>query len=177
MKRRNYLITVALCAAILVACDQSEVFYATSYPIVRIEAAVTAQPIVIPPTTEGGESTQEPNPIIEVVSADVLANAPVRAEGRYTLDFTRYDGGLLRVDTATDEGRAKGVFIKAPGSDSLRFVFGAQDYVGVRDLYQAESGGDKVVLLVDLTDHYKALYPDDKITQVFRKEFTSANFK
>ena len=49
------------------------------------------------------------------------------------------------------------------------------EYTCTVSTYKAEDGTSKALLTVDLTEEYKALYPDAGITKAVRKEYTSAN--
>lgn len=175
MKTKRYLAIIL--GTVLVACSEPDVFYSTSYPIVKVEASITADAVVTPPPTEGGASTTEDNPIVKVIEEDVLTMAPMQAGGKYTLDFTQYNGGPLLVNTTADAETVTGIFIKTPGSDTLQFRYGIQNYTCKVSTYKDELNATKVVLMVDFTKFYQTLYPNDKIKKVLRMEYTSANLK
>lgn len=185
------------CAAYLLllgatACgDDSDAFYTTTYPVVRVEAEITV-PTPDPdpeeptdptdptdPTPETKADEGEPDPVIEQIKAEIVAAAPVKAGGGYTLSFTKYNGGRLRINTAAEAGEAKGVFFKDPGATDILFYCPepAMEYTCTVATYKAEDGTSKAVLTVDLTEQYQALYPDAGITKAVRKEYTSANAK
>lgn len=117
--------------------------------------------------------------MIEQIRAEIVAAAPVKAGGGYTLSFTKYNGGQLRINTAAEAGEVKGVFFKDPGATDILFYCPepAMEYTCTVATYKAEDGTSKAVLTVDLTGQYQALYPDAGITKAVRKEYTSANAK
>lgn len=190
MKRTLILLSTL---SLLAACgDDSEVFYSTSYPIVRVEAYVTVdkpepepepepEPDPTPDPGEGGAKAlsaaeEEPveDPIIRTVVDDVLANAPVEAGGVYRLDFTVYNGGPLEVTSAPGAEPVAGEFVKQPGSRELLFLYGGMEYTCLTGTYTDEADNtNKILLTVDLTEHYRKLYPDAKLTRVLRREYTA----
>lgn len=197
MKKLGYIPLIALLLAATACADkEGEVFYATSYPVVRVEAEVTVpapepdpEPEPEPDPTDPDPSDPAPettadegettDPEIERIEAQIVAAAPVQAGGRYSLQFTRYDGGSLQIDTATDAGTVRGEFFKTPGASEILISCPepALEYTCTTSTYTAEDGRSKVLLTVDLTAEYQLLYPDAGITRAVRREYTSANAK
>lgn len=176
--------------------DASEYYYTTSYPVVRIEVSVTVKEETPEPQPEpepepepepqpgegegeGGTGTddgtvEEPeNPLVTQLREEVLAAAPVQAGGVYTLDFKYADSGRLTVRPAAGAETVSGGFMKQPGATAISFYFGEQAYTCTVTAYTSEEGLRQALLTVDLTAEYQARYPDAKITQVLRKEYTS----
>lgn len=174
--------------------DASEYYYTTSYPVVRIEVSVTVEEETPEPQPEpepepepqpgegegeGGTGTddgtvEEPeNPLVTQLREEVLAAAPVQAGGVYTLDFKYADSGRLTVRPAAGAETVSGGFMKQPGATAISFYFGEQAYTCTVTAYTSEEGLRQALLTVDLTAEYQARYPDAKITQVLRKEYTS----
>lgn len=170
--------------------DASEYYYTTSYPVVRIEVSVTVEEETPEPQPEpepqpgegegeGGTGTddgtvEEPeNPLVTQLREEVLAAAPVQAGGVYTLDFKYADSGRLTVRPAAGAETVSGGFMKQPGATAISFYFGEQAYTCTVTAYTGEEGLRQALLTVDLTAEYQARYPDAKITQVLRKEYTS----
>lgn len=170
--------------------DASEYYYTTSYPVVRIEVSVTVEEETPEPQPEpepqpgegegeGGTETddgtvEEPeNPLVTQLREEVLAAAPVQAGGVYTLDFKYADSGRLTVRPAAGAETVSGGFMKQPGATAISFYFGEQAYTCTVTAYTSEEGLRQALLTVDLTAEYQARYPDAKITQVLRKEYTS----
>lgn len=211
MKKLAYIPLIALLlAATACAEKEGEVFYSTSYSVVRVEAEVTVttpepdpdptdpdptdpdptdpEPTDPDPTdpeptgrtpesrADDGETT---DPEIERIEAEIVAAAPVQAGGRYRLQFSRYDGGSLQIDTATDAGTVKGVFFKTPGASEILFYCQepALEYTCATSTYNGEDGRSKIVFTIDLTAEYQLLYPDAGITRAVRREYTSTNAK
>lgn len=199
MKRTLILLFTA---CLLAACgDDSEVFYSVSYPVVRVEAYVTvetpdpgpepepepepqpepdptaaraAAPTALAAPRTAAEEEPTEDPIIRMVSDDLLKNAPVAAGGVYRLDFTLYNGGPLEVTPAPGAETAAGVFVKQPGSRELEFFYGGSTYTYVTSTYTDEADNTtKVLLSADRTDYYKKMFPDAKLTRVVRREYTS----
>lgn len=168
MKRSSIFTTLCLLLA-GASCTNDEVFYATSYTVVRVEAFVETETA----TPEG-----QPEPaIVTTVREEVLANAPVAAGGSYSLDFVKHNGGILAVRPGTGGEQIQGVFLKTPGTETITFLYGERDYTCTLTSYQDEDGQRKVLLAEDLTEHYKTLYPTAKFKQVLRREYTSHNSK
>lgn len=209
MKKLGYIPLIALLLAATACADkEGEVFYATSYPVVRVEAEVTVpapepdpepdpdpdptdpdptdpdptdpnptdpDPTAVAPRTADESETTDPE--IERIEAEIVAAAPVQAGGRYRLQFTRYDGGSLQIDTATDAGTVRGEFFKTPGASEILFYCQepALEYTCATSTYNGDDGRSKVVFTIDLTAEYQLLYPDAGITRAVRREYTSAN--
>lgn len=177
---------VMLAALLLAACSESEVFYTAVYPVVRVEAVVTVpspepepEPEPTPePTPESradeGETT---DPVVEAIKAGIVASAHVQAGGRYTLNFSKYNGGRAQIETATDAGTVTAAFFKTPGTNEVLIYCPEPEteYTFTLSTYQDTDGRTKTVLVTDLTEAYKALYPDAGITKAERRSYTSTN--
>lgn len=173
-KLLRYLLPVLLAAALTACGDDSEFYYTTSYPVVRIDASVTIEeqtPPVSGGGTEGGETTE--NPLIQQIADDVTGKAPVQAGGSYDLAFKYFSSGRLTVRTSADGEVLSGGFEKEPGSDVLHFYFGDTDYACTASTYTTDEGTAATLLTADLTRTYQTLYPDANITKVLRQEYTS----
>ena len=167
-----------LAALLLGACSESEVFYTAVYPVVRVEAVVTVpspEPEPEPEPTpesradEGGTT----NPVIEEIEAGIVASAHVQAGGRYTLNFSKYNGGRAQIETATEAA----AFFKTPGTNEVLIYCPEPEaeYSFTLSTYQDTDGRTKTVLVTDLTETYQALYPDAGITKAERRSYTSTN--
>lgn len=177
-----------LAALLLGACSESEVFYTAVYPVVRVEAVVTVpspepepepEPTPTPtPTPESradkGETT---DPVIEEIEAGIVASAHVQAGGRYTLNFSKYNGGRAQIETATEAGTVTAAFFKTPGTNEVLIYCPEPEaeYSFTLSTYQDTDGRTKTVLVTDLTETYQALYPDAGITKAERRSYTSTN--
>ena len=178
------------------ACgDDSDAFYTAVYPVVRVEAEITLpdpEPGPTDPTdptdptnptdptepeTKAGEN--ETDPVVERIREEIEAAAPVKAGGSYVLEFTKYNGGRLRIRQTAEADRVRGVFFKDPGATDILVYCPepAMKYTCVVSAYKAEDGTSKTLLTVDLTEEYQALYPEAGITKAVRREYTSANAK
>lgn len=134
---------------------------------------------------EGGEGTGEgdseedggsgENPLAAQIETEIVSAAPVQAGGGYTLHFSQYNGGRAEIRTAPDTEPVTGLFGKEPGKEQFEVLFGEEDYVCSPASYTDEEGERKIVLEVDLTEQYQALYPAAGITRAVRREYTSAN--
>ena len=171
-----------LAALLLGACRESEVFYTAVYPVVRVEAVVTVpspEPEPEPEPTpesradEGGTT----NPVIEEIEAGIVASAHVQAGGRYTLNFSKYNGGRAQIETATEAGTVTAAFFKTPGTNEVLIYCPEHEaeYSFTLSTYQDTDGRTKTVLVTDLTETYQALYPDAGITKAERRSYTSTN--
>ena len=171
-----------LAALLLGACSESEVFYTAVYPVVRVEAVVTVpspEPEPEPEPTpesradEGGTT----NPVIEGIEAGIVASAHVQAGGRYTLNFSKYNGGRAQIETATEAGTVTAAFFKTPGTNEVLIYCPEPEaeYSFTLSTYQDTDGRTKTVLVTDLTETYQALYPDAGITKAERRSYTSTN--
>lgn len=123
--------------------------------------------------TDDGTVEEPENPLVTQLREEVLAAAPVQAGGVYTLDFKYADSGRLTVRPAAGAETVSGGFMKQPGATAISFYFGEQAYTCTVTAYTSEEGLRQALLTVDLTAEYQARYPDAKITQVLRKEYTS----
>ena len=171
-----------LAALLLGACSESEVFYTAVYPVVRVEAVVTVpspEPEPEPEPTpesradEGGTT----NPVIEEIEAGIVASAHVQAGGRYTLNFSKYNGGRAQIETATEAGTVTAAFFKTPGTNEVLIYCPEPEaeYSFTLSTYQDTDVRTKTVLVTDLTETYQALYPDAGITKAERRSYTSTN--
>ena len=110
----------------------------------------------------------------ERIKAEIEAAAPVKAGGSYVLEFTKYNGGRLWIRQAAEADRVRGVFFKDPGAtDILIYVERAMECSALQ--LRRSGRPSKTLLTVDLTEEYKALYPEAGITRAVRREYTSAN--
>ena len=187
---------VMLAALLLAACSESEVFYTAVYPVVRVEAVVTVpspepepEPTPEPEPEPEPEPTPEPtpesradegettDPVVEEIKAGIVASAHVQAGGRYTLNFSKYNGGRAQIETATDAGTVTAAFFKTPGTNEVLIYCPEPEteYTFTLSTYQDTDGRTKTVLVTDLTEAYKALYPDAGITKAERRSYTSTN--
>lgn len=124
-------------------------------------------------SSDDGTDVEPENPLVTQLREEVLAAAPVQAGGVYTLDFKYADSGRLTVRPAAGAETVSGGFMKQPGATAISFYFGEQAYTCTVTAYTGEEGLRQALLTVDLTAEYQARYPDAKITQVLRKEYTS----
>ena len=122
--------------------------------------------------SDDGTVEEPENPLVTQLREEVLSKAPVQAGGSYTLDFKYSDSGRLTVRPAAGAETVSGGFMKQPGASNISFYFGEQAYTCAVSVY-TEEGVRQALLTVDLTAEYQARYPDAKITQVLRKEYTS----
>ncbi len=123
--------------------------------------------------SDDGTVEEPENPLVTQLRKEVLSKAPVQAGGSYTLDFKYSDSGRLTVRPAASAETVSGGFMKQPGATAISFYFGEQAYTCTVTAYTGEEGLRQALLTVDLTAEYQARYPDAKITQVLRKEYTS----
>lgn len=123
--------------------------------------------------SDDGTVEEPENPLVTQLREEVLSKAPVQAGGVYTLDFKYADSGRLTVRPAAGAETVSGGFMKQPGATAISFYFGEQAYTCTVTAYTSEEGLRQALLTVDLTAEYQARYPDAKITQVLRKEYTS----
>lgn len=123
--------------------------------------------------SDDGTVEEPENPLVTQLREEVLTAAPVQAGGVYTLDFKYADSGRLTVRPAAGAETVSGGFMKQPGATAISFYFGEQAYTCTVTAYTSEEGLRQALLTVDLTAEYQARYPDAKITQVLRKEYTS----
>lgn len=99
--------------------------------------------------------------------------APVASGGGYLLDYTRYDGGPLRVRTAAGSETIGGAFLRTPGTDTIGFVYDGRMHAYTLAAYEDEQGRTRTLLQADLTDLFRARYPEAGIVRVLRLEYTS----
>lgn len=125
--------------------------------------------------TGDGSGEVPENPVYTQIEAEVIAQAPVQAGGSYALHFTKHNLGRLQVKTTSDAETADGLFFKEPGASSIRFYYLEQDYTCECSSY-SEGGRSLMLFTIDLTEHYKSLYPEAGITRVVRREYTSTPY-
>lgn len=169
-----------LAALLLGACSESEVFYTAVYPVVRVEAVVTVpspEPEPEPTPESRADEGGRTDPVIEEIEAGIVASAHVQAGGRYTLNFSKYNGGRAQIETATEAGTVTAAFFKTPGTNEVLIYCPEPEaeYSFTLSTYQDTDGRTKTVLVTDLTEAYKALYPDAGITKAERRSYTSTN--
>ena len=121
-----------------------------------------------------GETT---DPVIEEIEAGIVASAHVQAGGRYTLNFSKYNGGRAQIETATEAGTVTAAFFKTPGTNEVLIYCPEPEaeYSFTLSTYQDTDGQTKTVHVTDLTETYQALYPDAGITKAERRSYTSTN--
>lgn len=177
-----------LAALLLGACSESEVFYTAVYPVVRVEAVVTVpspepepepepEPTPTPTPESRADEGETTDPVIEEIEARIVASAHVQAGGRYTLNFSKYNGGRAQIETATEAGTVTAAFFKTPGTNEVLIYCPEPEaeYSFTLSTYQDTDGQTKTVLVTDLTETYQALYPDAGITKAERRSYTSTN--
>ncbi len=169
-----------LAALLLGACSESEVFYTAVYPVVRVEAVVTVpspEPEPEPTPESRADEGGTTDPVIEEIEAGIVASAHVQAGGRYTLNFSKYNGGRAQIETATEAGTVTAAFFKTPGTNEVLIYCPEPEaeYSFTLSTYQDTDGRTKTVLVTDLTETYQALYPDAGITKAERRSYTSTN--
>lgn len=183
MKALRYIVITIVLAALAACGDKSEPFYTTTYRVVRVDADVTPGTTAAATAEEDpGEGPEpdpdpdpepEPDPIIETIRAAVIAESPVQAGGGYELEFLYHNSGWLYITPAPDAAPIIGSFNKEPDKpDQLRFFYADGDYTYAVSYY-TEEGKSLTLLTVDLTERYRALYPEADITKVVRQEYTS----
>ena len=170
------ILSILIAAAFLSAgCSDNngvpDVFYSEQYPIDSIGATVS-----IAPDPDIPDSLQVESPLLQQIQADVLANAPVRAGGSYRLDFNRYNSGPLTVEPEAQADTLAGTFLREPAADSIRFTYGASDYLCRISDYAASTGSRNVLFTVDLTAQYQEQYPDGRVESVTREEYTDTPY-
>ena len=164
-------------AAMLAACSEPEAFYTAVYPVARVEAQIE---IAVPAADSDDETpatddeTPAADPLEETLRAELLAVAPMEAGG-YTLRFTQYNGGKLEVIPAPGAAARTGSFLKNPGTNSLRLVYGDALFAYDLDTYQAD-GASCAVLTLDLTAEFQNRYPEAGIARAVRREYTTYSY-
>lgn len=122
--------------------------------------------------TEGGEGSA--TPLADAIRAAVLASAPVQVGGSYTLDYVEYNGGRLTVRPTADGEALSGTFVKLPGSDDITLYYGGDQERRCTLSYYTDAEGQRLARFgEDLTEQFRALYPDADIQSVVRYERTS----
>mgnify|MGYP000605168764 CR=1 FL=1 len=122
--------------------------------------------------TEGGEGSA--TPLADAIRAAVLASAPVQVGGSYTLDYVEYNGGRLPVRPTADGEALSGAFVKLPGSTDITLYYGGDQERRCTLSYYTDAEGQRLARFgEDLTEQFRALYPDADIQSVVRYEQTS----
>lgn len=122
--------------------------------------------------TEGGEGSA--TPLVDAIRAAVLASAPVQVGGSYTLDYVEYNGGRLTVRPTADGEALSGAFVKLPGSTDITLYYGGDQERRCTLSYYTDAEGQRLARFgEDLTEQFRALYPDADIQSVVRYEQTS----
>lgn len=122
--------------------------------------------------TEGGEGSA--TPLADAIRAAVLASAPVQVGGSYTLDYVEYNGGRLTVRFTADGEALSGAFVKLPGSTDITLYYGGDQERRCTLSYYTDAEGQRLARFgEDLTEQFRALYPDADIQSVVRYEQTS----
>ena len=122
--------------------------------------------------TEGGEGSA--TPLADAIRAAVLASAPVQVGGSYTLDYVEYNGGRLTVRPTADGEVLSGAFVKLPGSTDITLYYGGDQERRCTLSYYTDAEGQRLARFgEDLTEQFRALYPDADIQSVVRYEQTS----
>lgn len=122
--------------------------------------------------TEGGEGSA--TPLADAIRAAVLASAPVQVGGSYTLDYVEYNGGRLTVRPKADGEALSGAFVKLPGSTDITLYYGGDQERRCTLSYYTDAEGQRLARFgEDLTEQFRALYPDADIQSVVRYEQTS----
>ncbi|MDE7077209.1 MAG: hypothetical protein K2O55_01330 [Alistipes sp.] len=158
-------------AALLAACSEPEAFYTAVYPVARVEAQIE----IAVPAADSDDETPAADPLEETLRAELLAVAPMEAGGSYTLRFTQYNGGKLEVIPAPGAAARTGSFLKNPGTNSLRLVYGDALFAYDLDTYQAD-GASCAVLTLDLTAEFQNRYPEAGIARAVRREYTTYSY-
>ena len=121
---------------------------------------------------EGGEGSA--TPLADAIRAAVLASAPVQVGGSYTLDYVEYNGGRLTVRATADGEALSGAFVKLPGSTDITLYYGGDQERRCTLSYYTDAEGQRLARFgEDLTEQFRALYPDADIQSVVRYEQTS----
>lgn len=122
--------------------------------------------------TEGGEGSA--TPLADAIRAAVLASAPVQVGGSYTLDYVEYNGGRLTVRPTADGEALSGAFVKLPSSTDITLYYGGDQERRCTLSYYTDAEGQRLARFgEDLTEQFRALYPDADIQSVVRYEQTS----
>lgn len=122
--------------------------------------------------SEGGEGSA--TPLADAIRAAVLASAPVQVGGSYTLDYVEYNGGRLTVRPTADGEALSGAFVKLPGSTDITLYYGGDQERRCTLSYYTDAEGQRLARFgEDLTEQFRALYPDADIQSVVRYEQTS----
>ena len=122
--------------------------------------------------TEGGEGSA--TPLADAIRAAVLDSAPVQVGGSYTLDYVEYNGGRLTVRPTADGEALSGAFVKLPGSTDITLYYGGDQERRCTLSYYTDAEGQRLARFgEDLTEQFRALYPDADIQSVVRYEQTS----
>ena len=157
------LIYATLLLLLTTTCTkEEEFFYTTTYPVTEIDCRFTL-------SEEADEALEA---LMEQLSAEVKATAPVQAGGRYWVGFNRPDGGVLRVDPQADSETIVGSFTKVPASSQMTFTYGEEEYT-VRVTGEMNTEEQFCTLFeVNLTAQYRERYaitdPEFSIVRIER---------
>ena len=169
---KKIIFTLLLMWSITACSDGDDVFYTVDYPITDIQVTVDV------------EGTSPDSPMIRDITDHVEITAPVQVGGTYSLDFSVYNGGVLRVRPNAEAEIILGTFIKEPGKRAINFIFGEENYTAKTSYFQLKDKDPetglmirKTVFIVDLTEKYQAMYPDKKVNRVTRYEYTATTTK
>lgn len=122
--------------------------------------------------SDGSEGSA--TPLADAIRAAVLASAPVQVGGSYTLDYVEYNGGRLTVRPTADGEALSGAFVKLPGSTDITLYYGGDQERRCTLSYYTDAEGQRLARFgEDLTEQFRALYPDADIQSVVRYEQTS----
>ena len=196
IKRLHRCLLGMLLVCLLAACDEkSEVFYTTTYDVGRMEVNVTFQAATpLKPANPGTKNTAggdeaDPTPdeeegpdapgddtpgpsITALIQEQVLAEAPVKVGGSYSLEYKHFDTGFLTVRPSAGEEPLAGAFSRTPEASTLYLHLPDRSYTlsvasyryGTTSLTQFRA---------DLTEQFQRLYPNHMIQRVERIEYTS----
>ncbi len=167
--KKLYNILFCIVSGFVSCSDGDDVFYTVDYPVTDIRTTVEVT------------GADPGSPILKEIDEHVIASAPVQPGGMYSLDFSVYNGGILRVKPNAEAGIVSGSFLKEPGEKIINFMFGEENYTAKVSHYQSSDEKDpvtglavrKTVFLIDLTKKYQEMHPEREVTRVTRYEYTS----
>ncbi len=141
-----------------VACEEpSKSFYAVRYTISEVEISVDADDPAADPEAEPT--------LKEIIGADVERSLPVVKGGSYAFSFEEFDGGTATLCRTADAEPLTCAFTKIPGEDNITLHLESGDCILKQSTYNSE-GKRYTMFTLDLTDHYKELYPTAVVTRV-----------
>lgn len=178
MNRRSLTI-IALAAWLAAACsDIVEPFYAESYEIARVAAAVELTARTPEQTESAGaepedsESSADLERLKAEIEASVLDEAPVAAGGGYRIEYTGAFGGPLTVCPAEGAPALSGTFAESTTRNMLVFRYAGRTDSCLLSTYDEEGEARRILFQTDLTERYRASYPEAEIVSVVREEYT-----